>query len=40
MKKNDTIFAIIWLVIGLPLIGLSRRQAPMTTRAEPMPLQN
>ena len=23
MKKNDTIFAIIWLVLGLPLIGLS-----------------
>ena len=23
MKKNDTIFAIIWLVIGLPLIVLS-----------------
>ena len=23
MKKNDTIFAIIWLVIGLPLMGLS-----------------
>ena len=22
MKKNDTIFAIIWLVLGLPLIGL------------------
>ena len=23
MKKNDTIFAIIWLGLGLPLIGLS-----------------
>ena len=23
MKKNDTIFAIIWLSIGLPLMGLS-----------------
>ena len=23
MKKNDTIFAIIWLVIGLPVMGLS-----------------
>ena len=23
MKKNDTIFAILWLVLGLPLIGLS-----------------
>ena len=23
MKKNDTIFAIVWLVLGLPLIGLS-----------------
>ena len=23
MKKNNTIFAIIWLVLGLPLIGLS-----------------
>ena len=23
MKKNDTIFAIIWLILGLPLIGLS-----------------
>ena len=23
MKKNDTIFAIIWLAIGLPVMGLS-----------------
>ena len=23
MRKNDTIFSIIWLAIGLPLIGLS-----------------
>ena len=23
MKKNDTIFAIIWLAIGLPIMGLS-----------------
>ena len=23
MKKNDTIFAIIWLVLGLPIMGLS-----------------
>ena len=23
MKKNDTTFAIIWLVIGLPVMGLS-----------------
>ena len=23
MKKNDTIFSIIWLALGLPLIGLS-----------------
>ena len=23
MKKNDTFFAILWLVLGLPLMGLS-----------------
>ena len=23
MKKNDTIFAMIWLAIGLPIVGLS-----------------